>query len=151
MILLTDTVNREALLSMLLMLDVGTKPLWGKMTPQQMIEHLIENVQYTNGTLIPICDRTPEEALEAKLRGLDPDVLIPKNLFLGDLPENYSYADLSASINQLMVDMELFDAYFKTNIHAVHGGFGPMNYNEWLIWHSKHFTHHFRQFGIIPE
>ncbi|RYU90553.1 hypothetical protein EWM62_07820 [Mucilaginibacter terrigena] len=149
MSLLVDTANRDTLHTLLLKLTADTKPLWGKMTPQQMIEHLIENVQYTNGTLIPICRRSPEEALEAKQRGLNPDVQIPKNLFLGDLPAEYAYLNLPASVTRLMADLELFDRYFKTNAMAIHGGFGPMDYNEWIIWHSKHFTHHFRQFGLI--
>ena len=148
---LIDTVNREALQSLFLSLNADGKPLWGKMTPQQMVEHLIENVQYTNGTLAPTCRRTPEEALEAKFRGLDPDVMIPKNLFLGDLPCEYAYTDLSTSITQLMTELDLFDTYFKTNTTAIHGGFGPMDYNEWVLWHSKHFTHHLKQFGLIPE
>jgi hypothetical protein len=147
---LVDTANREVLHRLLLQLDVDAKPLWGKMTPQQMVEHLIENVQYANGTLIPTCRRTADEAYNAKQLSIYTDVQIPKNLFLGPLPDEYCYADLQTAIKQLMVDLDIFDQYFKTpGTTAIHGGFGPMDYNEWVIWHSKHFTHHLKQFGLL--
>ncbi|MCQ6960011.1 hypothetical protein [Mucilaginibacter aquariorum] len=150
MSLLVDTANRKNLHELLLTLNPAAVPLWGKMTPQQMVEHLIENVQYANGTLIPTCRRTAEEAYKAKQVSIYTDVQIPKNLFLGPLPDEYCYADLQTAIKQLMTDLEIFDQYFKTpGTTAIHGGFGPMDYQEWVIWHSKHFTHHFKQFGLL--
>ena len=44
--------NREQLKRLFLSIDANAQPLWGKMTPQQMVEHLVENVQYTNGKKI---------------------------------------------------------------------------------------------------
>jgi len=26
---------------------------------------------------------------------------------------------------------------------------GKLNYKEWIIFHNKHFTHHFKQFELI--
>jgi len=37
-----DIVNRNELRKLLISLDQGTKPPWGKMNPRQMIEHLSE-------------------------------------------------------------------------------------------------------------
>jgi hypothetical protein len=149
---LVDTAKRETLHTLLLKLNTGTKPLWGKMAAQQMVEHLIENVQYANGTLIPTCDRPADVAYQAKLASIYTDLQIPRNLILGTLPDEYSYADLQTAIDQLMTDLEIFDQYFQVpGTTAIHGGFGPMHYNEWVIWHSKHFTHHFKQFGLIAE
>ena len=125
-------------------------PLWGKMRSQQMVEHLIEQVQYTNGTKIPTCDVPKEEAYQRKQKGLDLQYEIPRNIVLGTLPESYEYESLHSAINQLMKELELFDTHFKQSGRTeLHGGFGPMNYQEWQIWHSKHFTHHFKQFGLI--
>jgi hypothetical protein len=70
------------------------------MAPQQMIEHLIENVQYTNGKLLPTCNCAPEEALEAKLHCLDPDFVLSKNNVMGVLPGQYTHANLSEAIIQ---------------------------------------------------
>jgi hypothetical protein len=67
-----------------------------------------------------------------------------------DLPDHHQYPDIEAAINQLMTELNDFDRYFKeTGVTAIHGGFGPMDYNEWVIWHNKHFTHHLRQFNLI--
>lgn len=144
MSLIVDTVNRETLHSSLLRLNAGTKPLWGKMTAQQMVEHLIENVQYANGTLIPTCDRPADVAYQAKLANIYTDLQIPRNVILGTLPDEYCYTNIQTAIDRLMKDLEVFDQYFQTpGTTAIHGGFGPMDYNEWVIWHSKHFAHHF--------
>ncbi|MHB8208091.1 hypothetical protein [Mucilaginibacter sp.] len=143
--------NREQLKELLLLIDADTKPLWGKMTPQQMVEHLIVSVEYTNGKKIGICDRSAEDALQAKQWGVYTDAEIPKNVILGTLPNEYSYASIELAIEQLMIELHNFDSYFKlSGITSVHGGFGPMNHNEWLTWHGKHFTHHLKQFGVWP-
>jgi len=114
-----------------------------------MVEHLIDQVQYTNGTKVPTCDVSEEEAYKRKRRGIYTDAEIPKNVVLGSLPEDLEYESMEAAINQLMAELEAFDHYFKEQGRTVlHGGFGPMNYHEWQTWHGKHFTHHFKQFGL---
>ncbi len=142
--------NREELRRLLMMLDPDTIPLWGKMTPQQMVEHLVDQVQWTNGKKIPTCDRSAEEAERGKQRMIYTDAQIPKNVFLEDLPKHYQYPDIETAINQLMIELHEFDHYFKEpGITCIHGGFGPMDHNEWVIWHNKHFSHHLRQFNLI--
>jgi hypothetical protein len=142
--------NREELRSLLLMLDPDTTPLWGKMTPQQMVEHLVDQVQWTNGKKIPTCDKSAEEAERGKQQMIYTDAQIPKNVFLGDLPEHYRYPDMDTAINQLMTELDEFDRYFKEpGVTCIHGGFGPMDHQEWVSWHNKHFSHHLRQFNLI--
>lgn len=144
-----DISNRTELQSLLAELNPDAVPLWGKMKPQQMVEHLIDQVRYTNGTKIPTCDVLEEEAYQRKQKGLDLQYEIPRNIILGTLPEIYEYGNLETAINQLMKELELFDDHFKEPRKTeLHGGFGPMNYQEWQIWHGKHFTHHFKQFGL---
>jgi hypothetical protein len=71
-------------------------------------------------------------------------------LVLGPLPAANEYPDLHTAIEQLMLELEDFDRYFKpAGIVVNHGGYGPMDYNEWLIWHGKHLAHHLKQFGLI--
>jgi hypothetical protein len=145
-----DINNREVLRRLLMTLDANTTPLWGKMAPQQMVEHLVDQVQWTNGKKIPSCDKSAEEAKRGKRQMIYTDAQIPKNVFLGDLPDHHQYPDIEAAINQLMTELNDFDRYFKeAGVTAIHGGFGPMDYNEWVIWHNKHFTHHLRQFNLI--
>lgn len=145
-----DINNRIELKRLLLTLDVNTMPLWGKMRPRQMVEHLVDQVQWTNGKKIATCDRPAEEAARARQLMIYTDTDIPKNIFLEDLPDDYLYADIETAINRLMTELDDFDEYFEQPGRiAIHGGFGPMNYNEWLIWHGKHFGHHLMQFGLI--
>jgi len=142
--------NRANLQELFLSLSPGTKPLWGNMQPQQMIEHLAQNVVYTNGKKITVCERSPEEALKRKQVMIYTDVAIPKNIILETLPATCAHADIPAAVHQLMAELADFDQYFnEPGITSIHSGFGPMDHNEWLIWHSKHFKHHLVQFGLM--
>jgi hypothetical protein len=47
--------------------------------------------------------------------------------------------------------MAKFVTYYEQNpskIH-LHPVFGPLTKSDWERFHSKHFTHHFKQFGQI--
>lgn len=152
MITKADITNHHQLQEILKPLRADTQPLWGRMTAQQMIEHLIENVRYTNGGLEPTCDFPADEALRRKQLAIARDGDIPKNLKLGDLPDTLEYPDLLSAVDQLMIELARFDRHFETpGREEIHGGFGPMNHAEWVWWHNKHFTHHFRQFGLLEE
>lgn len=145
-----DITDRKELRSLLLSLDAGTSPIWGKMKARQMVEHLVDQVQWTNGKKITTCDRPAEEAYQAKQIMIYTNTEIPKNIFLEELPENYLYASIEAAVDQLMLELADFDTYFKEpGIVSIHAGFGPMNYEEWVKWHSKHFTHHLKQFKLL--
>lgn len=145
-----DINNRTVLRQLLTSLDPQTTPLWGKMKAQQMIEHLVDQVEWTNGKKIPTCDRPANEAYQSKQTMLYSAMEIPKNVFLETLPEHLKYPDIKTAVNQLMKELDDFDQYFKqSDITAIHGGFGPMNHHEWMIWHGKHFTHHLKQFNLI--
>ncbi|MFB9843447.1 DUF1569 domain-containing protein [Mucilaginibacter ginsenosidivorans] len=145
-----DINKRTELKRLLLTLDVKAIPLWGKMTPRQMVEHLVDQVQWTNGKKTATCDRPAEEAERARQLMIYTDRDIPRNIFLEDLPDEYLYPDMETAINQLMTELDDFDEYFKKPGRiAIHGGFGPMNYDEWLIWHGKHFGHHLMQFALM--
>lgn len=144
--------NREQLKRLLLLINDDTKPLWGKMKPQQMVEHLIESVENTNGKKVTTCDRPPEDAHRSKQQGVYTDNEIPKNVILGPLPDEYIYSDIKSAIAKLMAELKDFDMHFKSpGTTSVHSGFGSMDYDEWLIWHGKHFTHHLKQFSVWPE
>ncbi|MEN5055603.1 DUF1569 domain-containing protein [Sphingobacterium kitahiroshimense] len=142
--------NREHLERLLLKLEKDSLPIWGKMTAQQMVEHLIDQVQYTNGKKIPYCEVTEQEAYKARQINIYTDTELSRNVIFGEPLKKLLFSDLNVATNQLMSELRDFDKYFeepgKTEIH---GAFGPMTYQEWLIWHSKHFYHHLKQFGLI--
>jgi hypothetical protein len=149
---LVDITNRTSLRNLLLSLNPDTSPLWGNMKAQQMVEHLVDQVQWTNGKKIPTCDRPADEAHQRKMIMVYTDAQIPHNIFSGALPEQYQYFNIPAAVDALLQELDAFDQYFQQpNAIAIHGGFGPMNREEWVIWHGKHFAHHFTQFGLIGE
>lgn len=147
-----NITNRQQVHNLLLQLRPETQPLWGAFTAQHMVEHLVEQVEYTNGKKIGTCDRSPEDAQRSKQIGVYTDAPIPRNIVLDPPPVGFRYPDLATAITRLMQELSDFDIYFQNPAAtSIHGGFGPMTGPEWRIWHSKHFTHHFRQFGLLEE
>jgi len=147
-----DISDRQQVYNLLLLLRPDTRPRWGALTARHMVEHLVEQVEYTNGKKIGTCDRSPEDAERSKQIGIYTDSQIPKNIVLDPPPVGFRFPDITTAIRQLMQELIDFDAWFLTpGATSIHGGFGPMTGPEWRIWHSKHFTHHFRQFGLLEE
>lgn len=149
---ITEPKNRNYLESLFLKLQANTAPVWGKMTAQQMVEHLISQVEYTNGKYEPFCEVSEEEANKTRQINIYTNIEISRNVVFGTTQQNLLHPNLMSAIKQLMKELHHFDQYFsepgKTEIH---GAFGPMTYKEWLIWHSKHFYHHLQQFGLITS
>lgn len=143
--------DRDRLQRLLSKLSADTQPLWGKMSSRQMVEHLVDVVEYTNGKKIAVCDREPEKTRPEIERMVFSDYRIPRNVILETMPVNFRFVSLGAAILQLMKELDDFDMYFiqagKTSIHF---SFGAMNRQEWGLWHGKHFTHHLEQFGLLP-
>lgn len=101
---LLEAANRKQLQTLLLRLQPNAPASWGKMTTQQMLEHLIEQVQYTNGKKQPFCDVSEEAAKIAKQAYIYTTLEIPKNVVLGELLEKLIYRDIPTSVKQLMTD-----------------------------------------------
>ena len=134
-------------------LDPQQKPLWGKMTPQHMVEHLILAVQMSNGKLKLECFNPPEKIPTLK-RFLMSNRPMPKgfvNPVIGpdNLPLNYS--SLDESKKKLEEEIEDYYRLFEENpdVRPVNVTFGELNKEEWDVFHKKHFTHHLSQFGLL--
>lgn len=128
------------------------KPLWGKMTPQHMVEHLYKAVQSSIN--------------EISLNVYTEERKIPvlKKLFLGErpLPKEFmnpaigaelmqlEFKDLNKAINELRNVMQRYEQFFIDNpsIKTAHPIFGHLIKEEWDNFHRKHFKHHLSQFGI---
>jgi len=150
MISITPGAEREHLRSLLLLLNPDAQPLWGKMTPQQMVEHMADQITWTNGKQTCTCSRTPEEAEKVRQRMIYTDAELPKNIVSGTLPSEYVYPNIATAVDAIMNELADFDTHYQqSNVKEMHPGFGLMNHNEWIIWHNKHFTHHLKQFGVI--
>jgi hypothetical protein len=61
------------------------------------------------------------------------------------------YKSLEEAIQELVACLDKFHAYYVTNKNNKHMNpvFGLLNYEEWLMFHTKHFSHHFKQFELL--
>jgi len=149
-----DITDRPGFSQLLTPLHSETPATWGRLKPQNMIEHLTEAVEYTNGKRIAKLAVSEEEATRQKQSKVNIDFVIPHFAkgFLPDATEHVRCADLPSAIRELYRELDAFEFYFRTEGRtAIHPGFGPMDYKEWLLWHGKHFAHHFIQFGLMVD
>lgn len=134
-------------------LKPDTKQLWGKMSAQHMIEHLILAVRMSNGKLIVKCFNPPEKIPTLK-RFLISGRPLPKefiNPIMGEGLLQLEYKSLEEAIKFLELEVNDYNSYFEKNPDAilVNATFGELNKQEWDVFHEKHFTHHLSQFGLI--
>ena len=49
-------------------------------------------------------------------------------------------------------ELNRFHDYFKSNPEAtlMNPSLGLLSHKEWLVFHTKHFKHHFKQFSLLP-
>jgi len=149
-----DITDRKNLKSLLSVLQPETPALWGRMNPQNMIEHLVEAVEYTNGKRVAELQVPTNKANKQRKDLVNSDFVIPIGVtgYLPDATKAKRFKDLTTAILELNNELDAFEIFFKTEgVTAIHFEFGPMNYKEWIIWHGKHFTHHFKQFGLVSH
>lgn len=136
-------------------LRIDEEPAWGKMTPQHMVEHLIIIFKMSIGKInIPFV--TKEEDWPKTKAYLMKDSPMKKNVPspVGNnelLP--LRFADLESAKAKLLQERDSFLQFVKEqpDFVANHPYGGPMTAEEWLLFHRKHFKHHFIQFGLIPD
>ena len=61
------------------------------------------------------------------------------------------HPDLPTAKKQLIQELLDFFKYFELNPDAKPENpvAGILTFKEWVIFHNKHITHHFRQFGLL--
>ncbi|HYF01962.1 MAG TPA: DUF1569 domain-containing protein [Patescibacteria group bacterium] len=130
-----------------------TEALWGRMTPQHMVEHLIVTLKIANGK-IRTKVAVSEAEVELRKKFLMGDAMFEKNIknpVLGDELPKLRNANLDEAREKFLKEIDDFYEFFKSNPEAkpVHPLFGELYKSEWERFHLKHFTHHFKQFGLL--
>lgn len=147
-----DTETIEKALSKL---TEASKPKWGLMTPQHLVEHLELSYRMAAGEVQDFEIATPEEKLEkvqATLWNYDP---MPRNfkhpLLKKEALEDLRYKDLETAKQKFREAREEYENYFKENPDALtkNAVFGWLTKFEWELLHRKHLNHHFEQFNLI--
>ncbi len=130
-----------------------TPAAWGIMSAQNMVEHLMLPLRIARGEL-PISVVTPEDKVERvknlMLLGTAP---LKKGFAAPFLPEGklpHQFESLELAVAALKKEVEIFISFYETyqGENIAHPVFGPLNKEEWHLFQSKHFTHHFTQFGL---
>jgi len=146
---------REGFISLLAHLSPDAEVVWGKMNAQQMVEHVTGFFMVSTDQIhFPLV--TPEEHLPKMKDFLRSDKQFRENTkapVLPDEPQPIRTADLASAIEQLQKTIEYFFTYFATDPDkkTLHPVFGWLNFEEWILLHYKHVTHHARQFGLLPR
>jgi len=136
-------------------LSEDSKPSWGIMTPQHMIEHLEYTYKIASGQIQDFEVATPEKILEKVKNSLYNYKPFPKNsrfpLLEKDTLDTLKHPDLATAIEKFKAQREAYLDYFKESPEAKLSNmvFGELNKYEWYLLERKHLNHHFEQFGLI--
>jgi hypothetical protein len=117
---LRDTFLRTFYFGALDALTPEHRPLWGLMTPQQMVEHLAWTFEVSTGKALLDCP-TPPDQIERM-----------KRFLYSKRPSPHDYMNPALGGGR-----------------PPHPIFGPIGPDEWSRTHFKHGCHHLLQFGLI--
>lgn len=142
----------EVVLPLLENLNAKTKPSWGTMSAQRMIEHLTDTLNIAIGTN-PQKIEIEEDKLPRMLTFLESDKEMAQNIVVpfAKVDEKLRNAEIELAIDEYIETFIEFQEAYEENpdLKNAHPYYGPLNYDQWKRLHSKHLTHHFKQFGLI--
>jgi hypothetical protein len=127
---------------------------WGKMNAQQMAEHVTGFFKVSSGKLhFPLV--TPEEHVPKFKEFLLSDKEFRENTkapasVIGEEALPLRSSNMAEAVDGLQKSIAEFVDYFAAdaNIKTLHPVFGALNFEEWILLHYKHVTHHAKQFGL---
>ena len=136
-------------------LTEDTKPQWGILTPQHLLEHLEHGYRIMSGEIQDFEIATPEKILDKVHNSLYNYDKFPKGTAFptmkkGEL-EDLIHPDFATAKQKFIEAREAFKTFFKENPEAVQKNmvFGNLNKYESYLLERKHLNHHFEQFGIL--
>ena len=136
-------------------LSEETKPKWGIMTPQHMVEHLEFTYKIASGEIQNFEIATPEKYLEKVHHSLYNYEKFPKNtnfpLLEKDKLDDLEHPDLKTAIKKFKAQRKKYLEYFKEHPDAKLKNlvFGELNRYESYLLERKHLNHHFEQFNLL--
>ena len=136
----------------LAVLDANTPGKWGKMSVQQMIEHMSDYVRIASGKT-PMKTITAEEnipKMQAFLESEKPMRENTPNPLLPDVPPPVRHATKEDAIAELQGELDHFFAVHEQDATKATPNpfFGTLDFDRQVQLLYKHGTHHLRQFGV---
>ena len=148
----TFRLDLEAMLAQLNQLSLNTTPAWGQMSPQRMVEHLADALYMSVGEGNYALE-VPQERIERMQAWLETDKPMAKDVQVSfATPETPLRNDeLETAIDEFTDAFLSFLEHYEENENAtaLHPFYGQLNYTQWQRLYTKHFSHHFEQFGLI--
>ena len=148
-------INRNNIQNYLYKLKEDTKPSWGIMTAQHMVEHIEMQFRMATGEINDFEITTPEEYIEKVVEILYNHKPMPKEhkhpLLKTDEVEELVHANLEEAKAKLLEAYDAYEAYFKENPDTTTKNtvFGMLSKFEWDLLSVKHLNHHFTQFNLL--
>lgn len=148
-----DFLNESFLREKLGSLSENSKPIFGLMNAQQMIEHLSKITQIANGNWkVDVFVSDEKSARRKPFLDSENELEIGFNPSqLADEPTPLQFENIQKAVDDLIAQIQLFVSIFEENPTqtVVHPFFGELDFEYWKKFQNKHFTHHFKQFGLI--
>lgn len=148
-----DFLDESNVRKRLMSLEATAAPLFGKMNGQQMVEHLSAVLQIANGNWEITVFVADEKATRRK-PFLDTENEIQtgfKASFLAEEPSPVQFNSMKEAVDDLLAQVKAFTQIFEEDPDrtVIHPFFGELDYDYWKKFQVKHFTHHFKQFGLL--
>ena len=146
------TDNIEMYLSKL---DENSKPSWGIMTPQHMVEHLEYSYRIASSEIQDFEISTLEKHIEKVQETLYNYKPMPVGydfpLYEKGQLEVLKHENLSTAKLKLLEARNAYLDFYKENPKAIIKNvvFGHLDKYEWYLLERKHLNHHFKQFGLL--
>ncbi len=132
-----------------------SKPSWGILTPQHLLEHLEEGYRIMSGEIQDFEIATPEKILDKVHNSLYNYDKFPMGtnfptMKKGEL-EDLVHPDFETAKAKFFEAREQYKSFFKDNPEAILKNmvFGEMNKYASYLLERKHLNHHFEQFNLI--
>jgi hypothetical protein len=133
-------------------LDLSSVPAWGSMSAQRMVEHLTDGINMSMGKG-DFNLEIPEDRVSKMVLFLESDKPMAQNIQVTFAKPDtlLRNSDLDEAIDEFTLAWVDFEELYENNpdFTALHPYYGNLTYELWKRLHSKHFTHHFNQFGLI--
>jgi oxepin-CoA hydrolase/3-oxo-5,6-dehydrosuberyl-CoA semialdehyde dehydrogenase len=145
-------VDKASISKGLSKLTIDSKPLWGELTPIALIDHLMDAYDLAMDSATKKVT-TPEKYLEKYTESLYNHTPFPKgsDAPYGKWDGNLRHDILEKAKQALLAKHDEYELFFKENpeFTSVHPVFGRLTKYEWDLVARKHYTHHFKQFGLL--
>jgi hypothetical protein len=145
---------KQEFIPLLQKIKPDTLPAWGKMNPQQMVEHFSSAVDLASGRIVLGHQLNPSDQQKAYafLITEKPFRENTRNAFLPEQPLPVRHHTLQAAINELQAALIFFFETFEKEPgkRVMNPIFGNLDYAEQVQLLHKHALHHLKQFGSGP-